>query len=961
MNLLQSPNLRFGGLLTFLGLSSLALLTNASTPASHDVTVPTTAGQTVVVEWTGTIPAGAAGASNTCPPGPASDSHIVNLTAPAGVYDSVNVTATFHIEWDDTEQDMVLTVNKGGTAVGSSDGGDPQENVAAANPTSGTFTALACAFLATANTPYRGTLTLTASSKTGGGGAASPDAGPGDASGLPPRFHLYAPDYPKLGFGMFGGEATVDVNWKTGSIFYLGFLETLRLKLDDATSPAKQTWEKMATVASSKVTSDPILVGDRDTGRIFAMQLLLGPGSSAMDYTDNDGVTFTPGMAGSALRSGADHQAMDVGPYPEGTLIPHPRYVNAVYYCSQDVAQAYCSRSDDGGVTFGPSSQIYSQGNCNGLHGHVKVARDGTVYVPNSKCTPLGGGAGILSSRNAVIVSENAGLTWQVRFVGNTVSGGGADPALASSTDGTVYLSYVDSNFSLHMTKSSDKGVTWTEDVNIGALAGITKAEFPAVIAGDPDRAAVAFFGSTLQDDSNPEADTGYAGVWHLYIATTYDGGKTYHVVNLTPNDPIQRGPICGANYCRNLLDFFDAAIDADGRMVVGYEDGCIGGCVTGNISQYSDQVVIARQSGGRSLFAEKDITEPVKAGAPLVSGYRTANFAYLEWPAPDTGGSAISEYRLYRGSSSGALTLLSKVGKGGQFVDKTPPAGTAYYRVSAVNAQGESAMGNELALAVGDNAPTPELACTLPGLKAAIDATGEAEAVAPAFRDIREMYVAEPENMPGKLVVSLRITQAAPQQGGNDFYLWLYGGQKDRTWRGRIGSDAMPLQYWDGKVVATDDGMDQQRSYTAAGNLEAGSGFTSDGFVRFVLDKAKLELDTGDTMAAINGRSLPATRTNNILTEEAGYFDYKLQGNDYCAKGGIVLPPQVEPPPGGGSVTPPPPPSGSPPPVVGAPPASDAGNATTGGRFGGALGLLLLPLLVLAGFRRRKSKRQSV
>lgn len=757
-------------------------------------------------------------------------------------------------------------------------------------------------------------------------------------TGLPPRFHNYAPDYPKDGFGMFGGEATLDVNWNTGSIFYLGFLETLRLKLDDSTSPAIQTWEKMATVASSKATSDPIMVGDRNTGRIFAMQLLLGPGTSAMDYTDDDGETFTPGMAGSLLRSGADHQGMDVGPYPAGTLIPHPTYPNAIYYCSQDVAQAYCSRSDDGGVTFGPSTQIYTQGNCNGLHGHPKVASDGVVYVPNSKCTPLGGGGGvgILSSRNAVAVSEDAGLTWEIRFVGETLSGGGADPSIASATDGTVYLSYVAEDNTLHMTKSSDHGLTWTNDVEVGALAGITAAEFPAVVAGDPDRAAVAFFGSTFTGGGDPESGEGYGGTWDLYVATTYDGGQSYHVVNVTPGDPIQRGPICGGNYCRNLLDFFDAVIDPQGRILVAYEDGCVGGCVLGGISQYSDQAVIARQSGGRRLFAAQDPVEPAKPGVPRIGGYRTGNFAVVQWPAPDNGGSAVTEYKVYRRASSGALTLLATAGNTLQYVDLTPPAGPLHYRVTATNLQGESAMGNELLLNVGDNAPTPELACTLPGVRMALDVTGESEA-APLTRDIAEIYVAEPEDMPGKIVISHKIAEAAPQQAGGKFFTYFdTNTQPDRTWRAALGPEGMPLDFWDGHVIPTDDTLDSQREYTPAGTLETGTGFTSDGFVRMVFDKAKLSVATGDHLLAVNGRSFPSVRGSNVLTEEAGYFDYQLVGNDYCARGGIVLPP------GGGA--------GAGPVITPAVAPQDSG------RFGaGALGLGLLGLLLMAGLRRRR------
>src|SRR5207244_6639348 len=65
--------------------------------------------------------------------------------------------------------------------------------------------------------------------------------------------------------------------------------------------------------------------------------------------------------------------------------LPH-----GIYYCSQDVVTAFCSRSDDGGVTFGPGIPIYTfaqvngvdvpiaPGTCGGLHGHVRVSPDGT-------------------------------------------------------------------------------------------------------------------------------------------------------------------------------------------------------------------------------------------------------------------------------------------------------------------------------------------------------------------------------------------------------------------------------------------------------------------------------------------------------------------------------------------------------------------------------------------------------
>src|SRR6202043_2731949 len=77
----------------------------------------------------------------------------------------------------------------------------------------------------------------------------------------------------------------------------------------------------------------------------------------------------------------------------------------------------FCSRSDDGGLTYGPIVPIYNSvtSKCVGLHGHPKVAPDGTVYVPNKGCgldTPVLG-AGLVN----VVVSEDAGATWTIRAV----------------------------------------------------------------------------------------------------------------------------------------------------------------------------------------------------------------------------------------------------------------------------------------------------------------------------------------------------------------------------------------------------------------------------------------------------------------------------------------------------------------------------------------------------------------
>ena len=120
-----------------------------------------------------------------------------------------------------------------------------------------------------------------------------------------------------------------------------------------------------------------------------------------------------------------------------------------------------------------------------------------------------------------------------------------------------------------------------------------------------PDRRR--FLGTTAAGN---DQSASFAGVWHLYVAATYDGGATWTTIDATPSDPVQRGCIWlggGSNTCRNLLDFMDVTVDAIGRVDVGYADGCTTTCVSGGMNTHSAVATIARQSGGTGLFAAYD------------------------------------------------------------------------------------------------------------------------------------------------------------------------------------------------------------------------------------------------------------------------------------------------------------------------------------------------------------------
>jgi hypothetical protein len=400
-----------------------------------------------------------------------------------------------------------------------------------------------------------------------------------------------------LGDAHNAGEPSIGVDWATGAAMYQAYTSTFKVTYDSAGSP---TWsDKSASAANgcpqgSTTSLDPILYTDRVSGRTFESQLA---GKTALTcYTDDDGTTWNP-TSGSGINSGVDHQTIGGGAFSTGGVggVTSDR---AVYYCSQDIADASCAVSRDGGTTYGPAVPMYSLLDCGGLHGHVKVAPDGTVYVPNKGC---GGNQG-------VAVSSDNGASWDLQKV-PTSTPGDSDPSVGLASDGTAYFGYQNSDGTARIAVSHDKGATWVNDQNVGAPLGVKNVVFPAVVAGDANRAAFAFLGTTTGGNYQDQAN--FHGVWHLYVATTYDGGVSWVTTDATPNDAVQRGSICtGGTTCgddRNLLDFMDVTIDKQGRVLVGYADGCTGACASGGAENYDALATIARQSSGSTLFGAYD------------------------------------------------------------------------------------------------------------------------------------------------------------------------------------------------------------------------------------------------------------------------------------------------------------------------------------------------------------------
>src|SRR4051795_671358 len=503
------------------------------------------------------------------------DDYTLHVSTPPGYGDGHQLAIS--VSWANTAADFDLYVlNAAGDVVSTSaSSADPEQVLLP--PDTGDYTVRVVPF-APLGESFTGTAQLTTT-----------PANPAPATFPAPAYATYAAPE-TLADAHNAGEPSIGVNPTTGAVMYQSYTSTYRVGFGSSA-----TWlDKSANATNgcplgSTTSLDPILFTDRTTGRTFESQLA---GKTALTcYTDDDGDTWTT-TTGSGINSGVDHQTIGGGPFADNGLGALTGYPDAVYYCSQDIADALCASSHDGGLTYGPAVPIYDLTQCGGLHGHVKVDPvTGTVYVPNKGC-----GAG-----QAVAVSEDNGLHWSVRPVPGSTPGD-SDPSVGIGSNGTVYFGYQAADGHAKVAVSHDHGETWVHGQDVGAQLGVQNVVFPAMVAGDDNRAAFAFLGTTT--GGNYQDTATFAGVWHLYIATTIDGGKSWKTVDATPTDPVQRGSICtGGTTCgddRNLLDFMDVTVDGQGRVLVGFADGCTGTCAAaGGAQNYDALATIARQTGG--------------------------------------------------------------------------------------------------------------------------------------------------------------------------------------------------------------------------------------------------------------------------------------------------------------------------------------------------------------------------
>ncbi len=190
--------------------------------------------------------------------------------------------------------------------------------------------------------------------------------------------------------------------------------------------------------------------------------------------------------------------------------------------------------------------------------------------------------------------------------------------------------------------------------------------------------------------------------------------------VTLSWSAPSSNGgsPITGYKIYRGTAAGGETLLATVGN-VLSYQDAAVNNGIT-----YYYRVSAVNAIGEGAMSNEVSATPAAAATAPSAPRDLTAaagaGQVVLSWSAPSSnGGSAITAYKVYRGTVPGAEVLLATVGNVLTYTDNgVSPGIRYYYTVSAVSSIGEGAMSNEASA-------VPSAPATVPAAPSGLKAVG--------------------------------------------------------------------------------------------------------------------------------------------------------------------------------------------------------------------------------------------
>jgi hypothetical protein len=581
--------------------------------AQDEVTVPTNAGQTTTVQWTGTILPGVNATSECTAADAGASSHEVDVLVPAGAYDTVTVQATATVTYDGPSDVILTAVFPDGSTTSTDSGSfDADEAVAFTNPQPGRFRFIACMFAGALPQAYTGRLTLEATTEP---------AAATTSCGAPKPLSFTTPTY--VDTHRAGGEPSV-VAHPNGTLLYAAHAGTTHFYAPEATDPDSEafaekyrgqvhawysddhgaTWHFVDrtfppdNVAGSGF-SDPDFAIDA-VGNVYLSEINLV--NVAMSKSTTAGHSYA--LQNFFAESVTDRQWSAAGPEnvlfldgnaDEGGTVPTDPVGNNGHLIY---------RSTDGGKTF--SEAVEDPG---GLGDLAFDLRSGTLYEAHYES----GNLVIAGFYNALAADDRTALTPQKHTIARGVDMLSHWPAIDVDSAGNVYIAWDEGGDGARLAGvwyaySTDGGATWAAPTRVDADARTDI--WPWIAVGDPGRVAVAWFGSDAALPNNDAEQAGTNG-WNVYVAQSTTGlgckkspAPGFRVNRVTPQ-PFHVGTICmGGTICqaqlvdRRLGDYFTIDVDTTGALVAAYSDTRQGGSVA--------LPAFFRQKGGTSFFGKR-------------------------------------------------------------------------------------------------------------------------------------------------------------------------------------------------------------------------------------------------------------------------------------------------------------------------------------------------------------------